>query len=62
MLMFDLNLQSTLKKDRDKLISSKELNAIVEEIFNEKAINISKVKRKLDKPNDSYINLSLIHI
>ncbi|MBK87004.1 MAG: hypothetical protein CMC86_07410 [Flavobacteriaceae bacterium] len=54
--MFDLNLQSTLKKDRDKLISSKELNAIVEKIFNEKAINISKVKRKLDKPNDSYIN------
>ena len=43
--MFDLNLQSTLKKDRDKLISSQELNAIVEKIFNEKAINISKVKR-----------------
>ena len=54
--MFDLNLQSTLKKDRDKIISSQELNAIVEKIFNEKAITISHVKRKLNKPNDSYIN------
>ena len=47
--MFDLNLQSTLKKDRDKLISSQELNAIVEKIFNEKAINMWIVSDNLLK-------------
>ena len=34
--MFDLNLQKALKENRDQLITSEELKAVVQHIFDEK--------------------------
>lgn len=54
--MFDLNLQSLLKKDRDKHINSQDLKVLVQRIFDEKEASRARIKSKLDKPNSSYAN------
>tara|TARA_Y200000002_G_scaffold372597_1_gene370586 strand:+ start:879 stop:1583 length:705 start_codon:yes stop_codon:yes gene_type:complete len=54
--MFDLNLQSLLKKDRDKHINSQDLKVLVQRIFDEKEASKVRIKSKLDKPNNSYAN------
>lgn len=54
--MFDLNLQNALKKDRDKLVSSQDLKAIVQRIFDHKQASKDRIKSSLDKQNNSYVN------
>ena len=54
--MFDLNLQNALKKDRDRLVSSQDLKAIVQRIFDHKEASKARIKSKLDNQNNSYIN------
>ena len=56
--MFDLNLQSLLKKDRDKHINSQDLKVLVQRIFDEKEASKARIKSKLDKPV-SYTHLTL---
>ena len=54
--MFDLNLQNTLRKDRDKHISSEDLKDIIQAIFDQKEAVKSRVKSTLETPNKSYVN------
>ena len=54
--MFDLNLQNTLRKDRDKHISSEDLKDIIQAIFDQKEAVKSRVKSILETPNKSYVN------
>ena len=54
--MFDLNLQNALKKDRDRLLSSQDLKAIVQRIFDHKEASKARIKSKLDNQNNSYVN------
>ena len=54
--MFDLNLQNALKKDRDRRISSQDLKAIVQRIFDQKEASKAQIKSKLDKKNTAYQN------
>ena len=54
--MFDLNLQNALKKDRDRLVSSHELKAIVQRIFAHKEASKDRIKSILVNQNTSYVN------
>ena len=54
--MFDWNLQNALKKDRDRLVSSKELKAIVQRIFAHKEASKDRIKSILDNQDTSYVN------
>ena len=54
--MFDLNLQNTLRKDRDKHISSEDLKDMIQAIFDQKEAINSRVKSTLETPNNSYVN------
>ena len=54
--MFDLNLQNTLRKDRDKHISSEDLKDMIQAIFDQKEAIKSRVKSTLETPNNSYVN------
>lgn len=54
--MFDLNLQNTLRKDRDKHISSEDLKVMIQAIFDQKEAVKSRVKSILETPNKSYVN------
>ena len=54
--MFDLNLQNTLRKDRDKHISSEDLKVMIQAIFDQKEAVKSRVKSTLETPNNSYVN------
>ena len=54
--MFDLNLQNTLRKDRDKHISSEDLKDMIQAIFEQKEAIKSRVKSTLETPNKSYVN------
>lgn len=54
--MFDLNLQNTLRKDRDKHISSEDLKDMIQAIFDQKKAIKSRVKFTLETPNNSYVN------
>ena len=54
--MFDLNLQNALKKDRDRRISSQDLKAIVQRIFDQKEASKAQINSKLDKKNTAYQN------
>ena len=54
--MFDLNLQNTLRKDRDKRISSKDLKDMIQAIFEQKEVIKYRVKSTLETPNNSYVN------
>ena len=54
--MFDLNLQNTLRKDRDKHISSEDLKVMIQAIFDQKDAVKSRVKSTLETPNKSYVN------
>ena len=54
--MFDLNLQNTLRKDRDKHISSEDLKVMIQAIFDRKEAVKSRVKSILETPNKSYVN------
>ena len=54
--MFDLNLQNTLRKDRDKHISSEDLKDMIQAIFDQKEAIKSRVKTSLETPNNSYVN------
>ena len=54
--MFDLNLQNALKKDRDRLVSSQDLKAIVQRIFDHKEASKARIKSKLDNQNNTYVN------
>ena len=54
--MFDLNLQNTLRKDRDKHISSEDLKVMIQAIFDQKEAVMSRVKSTLETPNKSYVN------
>ena len=54
--MFDLNLQNTLRKDRDKHISSEDLKDMIQAIFDQKEAVKSRVKSTLETPNKSYVN------
>lgn len=54
--MFDLNLQNTLRKDRDKHISSEDLKDMIQAIFDQKEAIKSRVKSDLKTPNNSYVN------
>ena len=54
--MFDLNLQNTLRKDRDKHISSEDLKDMILAIFDQKESIKSRVKSTLETPNNSYVN------
>ena len=54
--MFDLNLQNTLRKDRDKHISSEDLKDMIQAIFDQKEAIKSRVKSTLKTPNNSYVN------
>lgn len=54
--MFDLNLQNTLRKDRDKHISSEDLKVMIQAIFDQKEAVKSRVKSTLETPNKSYVN------
>ena len=54
--MFDLNLQNTLRKDRDKHISSEDLKDMIQAIFEQKEAIKSRVKSTLETPNNSYVN------
>lgn len=54
--MFDLNLQNTLRKDRDKHISSEDLKVMIQAIFDQKEAVKSRVKSALETPNKSYVN------
>ena len=54
--MFDLNLQNTLRKDRDKHISSEDLKYMIQAIFDQKEAIKSRVKSNLEAPNNSYVN------
>lgn len=54
--MFDLNLQNTLRKDRDKHISSEDLKYMIQTIFDQKEAIKSRVKSTLETPNNSYVN------
>jgi len=54
--MFDLNLQNTLRKDRDKHISSEDLKDMIQAIFDQKEAIKSRVKSALETPNNSYVN------
>lgn len=54
--MFDLNLQNTLRKDRDKHISSEDLKDMIQAIFDQKEAIKSRVKFTLETPNNSYVN------
>ena len=54
--MFDLNLQNTLRKDRDKHISSEDLKYMIQAIFDQKEAIKSRVKSNLETPNNSYVN------
>ena len=54
--MFDLNLQNTLRKDRDKHISSEDLKDMIQAIFDQKEATKSRVKSTLETPNNSYVN------
>ena len=54
--MFDLNLQNTLRKDRDKHISSEDLKYMIQAIFDQKEAIKSRVKSTLETPNNSYVN------
>lgn len=54
--MFDLNLQNTLRKDRDKHISSEDLKDMIQAIFDQKEAAKSRVISTLETPNNSYVN------
>ena len=54
--MFDLNLQNTLRKDRDKHISSEDLKVMIQAIFDQKEAVKSRIKSTLETPNKSYVN------
>lgn len=54
--MFDLNLQNTLRKDRDQHISSEDLKDMIQAIFDQKEATKSRVKSTLETPNNSYVN------
>ena len=54
--MFDLNLQNTLRKDRDKHISSEDLKYMIQTIFDQKEAIKSRVKSTFETPNNSYVN------
>ena len=54
--MFDLNLQNTLRKERDKHISSEDLKVMIQAIFDQKEAVKSRVKSTLETPNKSYVN------
>ena len=54
--MFDLNLQNTLRKDRDKHISSEDLKDMIQAIFEQKEAVKFRVKSALETPNNSYVN------
>ena len=54
--MFDLNLQNTLRKDRDKHINGEDLKNIIQAIFDQKEAIKSRVKSTLETPNNSYVN------
>ena len=54
--MFDLNLQNTLRKDRDKHISSEDLKDMIQAIFDQKEAIKARVKSTLETPNNSYVN------
>lgn len=54
--MFDLNLQNTLRKDRDQHISSEDLKDMIQAIFDQKEAIKSRVKSTLETPNNSYVN------
>jgi len=54
--MFDLNLQNALKKDRDRRISSQDLKALVQRIFDHKEATKAHIKSKLVKKNSAYQN------
>lgn len=54
--MFDLNLQNALKKDRDRLVSSQDLKAVVQRIIDHKEASKTGIKSKLDNQNNSCIN------
>ena len=54
--MFDLNLQNTLRKYRDKHISSEDLKDMIQAIFDQKDAIKSRVKSTLNTPNNSYVN------
>ena len=54
--MFDLNLQNTLRKDRDKHISSEDLKDMIQAIFDQKEAIKSRIKSTLETPNNSYVN------
>ena len=54
--MFDLNLQNTLRKDRDKHISSEDLKDMIQAIFDQKEAIKSRVKSTFETPNNSYVN------
>ena len=54
--MFDLNLQNTLRKDRDNHISSEDLKDMIQAIFDQKEAINSRVKSTLKTPNNSYVN------
>ena len=54
--MFDLNLQNTLRKDRDKHISSEDLKDMIQAVFDQKEAIKSRVKSTLETPNNSYVN------
>ena len=54
--MFDLNLQNTLRKYRDKHISSEDLKDMIQSIFDQKEAIKCRVKSTLKTPNNSYIN------
>ncbi len=54
--MFDLNLQNTLRKDREKHISSEDLKDMIQAIFDQKEAVKSRIKSTLETPNKSYVN------
>ena len=54
--MFDLNLQKALKKDRDRLLTSQDLKAIIKRIFDQKEASKTRIKSKLDNKNTSFVN------
>ena len=54
--MFDLNLQKALKENRDQLITSEELKAVVQHIFDEKETLKTYLKSDLSKKNNFNVN------
>ena len=50
--MFDLNLQQALKKDRDKLISTRKLESLIDDFHSQRMVRIKQIEESLNKKSD----------